>query len=61
MHKSDKAIKDLIAGDGGLGAFAMVLEFFSYFALAVYVFLQLGRDRTAKDMMLDLSSLKIFE
>lgn len=61
MHKSDKAIKDLIAGDGVLGAFAMVLEFFSYFALAVYVFLQLGRDRTAKDMMLDLSSLKIFE
>ena len=72
-----------------LGAFALVLEFFSYFALAVYtfersqilgglmfvtitfscilgaayhikcglaeyVFLQLGRDRTAKDMMLDL-------
>ena len=61
MHKSDKAIKDLIAGDGVLGAFAMVLEFFSYFALAVYVFLQLGRDRTAKDMMLDLSSLKIFK
>ena len=29
--------------------------------LAEYVFLQLGRDRTAKDMMLDLSSLKIFE
>lgn len=28
---------------------------------AKYVFLQLGRDRTAKDMMLDLSSLKIFE
>lgn len=79
-----------------LGAFALVLEFFSYFALAVYtfersqilggvmfvaitfscilgaayhvkcgfaeyVFLQLGRDRTAKDMMLDLSSLKFFE
>lgn len=79
-----------------LGAFALVLEFFSYFALAVYtfersqilggvifvtitfscivgaayhvkcglaeyVFLQLGRDRTTKDMMLDLSSLKIFE
>lgn len=74
---------------GVLGAFALVLEFFSYFALAVYtfeqsqilgglmfvvitfscilgaayhikcglaeyVFLQLGRDRTAKDMMLDL-------
>ena len=72
-----------------LGAFVLVLEFFSYFALAVYtfersqilggvmfvtitfscilgaayhvkcgfaeyVFLQLGRDRTAKDMMLDL-------
>lgn len=72
-----------------LGAFALVLEFFSYFALAVYtfersqilggvmfatitfscilgaayhvkcglaeyVFLQLGRDHTAKDMMLDL-------
>lgn len=72
-----------------LGAFALVLEFFSYFALAVYtfersqilggvmfvtitfscivgaayhvkcglaeyVFLQLGRERTAKDMMLDL-------
>ena len=72
-----------------LGAFALVLEFFSYFALAAYtfersripgavmfvaisfsciagaayhvkcgfaeyVFLQLGRDRTAKDMMLDL-------
>ena len=72
-----------------LGAFALVLEFFSYFALAVYtfersqilggvmfvtitcscilgaayhvkcgfaeyVFLQLGRDRKAKDMMLDL-------
>lgn len=72
-----------------LGAFALVLEFFSYFALAVYtfersqilggvmfvtitfscivgaayhvkcglaeyVFLQLGRNRTAKDMMLDL-------
>lgn len=72
-----------------LGAFALVLEFFSYFALAVYtfersqilggvmfvtitfscivgaayhvkcgfaeyVFQQLGRDRTAKDMMLDL-------
>ena len=72
-----------------LGVFALVLEFFSYFALAVYtfersqilggvmfvtitfscivgaayhvkcglaeyVFLQLGRDRTAKDMMLDL-------
>ena len=72
-----------------LGAFALVLEIFSYFALAVYtfersqilggvmfvtitfscilgaayhvkcgfaeyVFLQLGRDRTAKDMMLDL-------
>lgn len=71
-----------------LGAFALVPEFFSYFALAVYtfersqilggvmfvtitfsciagaayhvkcglaeyVFLQLGRDRTAKDMMLD--------
>ena len=31
------------------------------FGLAEYVFLQLGRDRTAKDMMLDLSSLKIFE
>lgn len=96
MHKSDKAIKDLIAGDGVMGAFAMVLEFFSYFALAVYtfersqilggvifvtitfscivgaayhakcglaeyVFLQFGRDRTTKDMMLDLSSLKIFE
>ena len=96
MHKSDKAIKDLIAGDGVLGAFALVPEFFSYFALAVYtfersqilggvmfvaitfscilgaayhvkcgfaeyVFLQLGRDRTAKDMMLDLSSLKIFK
>ena len=29
--------------------------------LAEYVFLQLGRDCTAKDMMLDLSSLKIFE
>lgn len=29
--------------------------------LAEYVFLQLGRDRTAKDMMLDLSSLKIFK
>ena len=28
---------------------------------AEYVFLQLGRDRTAKDMMLDLSSLKIFK
>ena len=74
---------------GVLGAFALVLEFFSYFALAVYtfersqilggvmfvaivfscilgaayhikcglaeyVFLQLGRDHTAKDMMLDL-------
>lgn len=74
---------------GVLGAFALVLEFFSYFALAVYtfersqilggvmfvaivfscilgaayhikcglaeyVFLQLGWDRTAKDMMLDL-------
>lgn len=72
-----------------LGAFALVLEFFSYFALAAYtfersqilggvmfvaitfscilgaayhvkcglaeyVFLQLGRDHTAKDMMLDL-------
>lgn len=72
-----------------LGAFALVLEFFGYFALAAYtfersrimgglmfvaivfscilgaayhvkcgfaeyVFLQLGRDRTAKDMMLDL-------
>lgn len=72
-----------------LGAFALVLEFFSYFALAVYtfersqilggvmfaaitfscilgaayhvkcgfaeyVFLQLGRDHTAKDMMQDL-------
>lgn len=72
-----------------LGAFALVLEFFSYFALSVYtfersqilggvmfvaitfscilgaayhvkcgfaeyVFLQLGRDHTAKDMMLDL-------
>lgn len=72
-----------------LGAFALVLEFFSYFALAVYtfersqilggvmfvaitfscilgaayhvkcgfaeyVFQQLGRDRKAKDMMLDL-------
>lgn len=72
-----------------LGAFALVLEFFSYFALAVYtfersqilggvmfvtityscilgaayhvkcgfaeyVFLQLGRDRKAKDMMRDL-------
>lgn len=72
-----------------LGAFALVLEFFSYFALAVYTFersqilggvmfvtitfscivgaayhvkcglaeyafLQLGRNRTAKDMMLDL-------
>ena len=72
-----------------LGAFALVLEFFSYFALAVYtfersrilggvmfvavtcscilgaayhvkcgfaeyVFLKLGRDRKAKDMMLDL-------
>ena len=72
-----------------LGAFALVLEFFSYFALAAYtfersrilggvmfvaivfscilgaayhvkcglaeyVFLRLGRDRTAKDMMLDL-------
>ena len=31
------------------------------FGLAEYVFLQLGRDRTAKDMMLDLYSLKIFE
>ena len=74
---------------GVLGVFALVLEFFSYFALAVYtfersqilggvmfvaivfscilgaayhikcglaeyVFLQLGRDHTAKDMMLDL-------
>ena len=29
--------------------------------LAEYVFLQLGRDLTAQDMMLDLSSLKIFE
>ena len=28
---------------------------------AEYIFLQLGRDRTAKDMMLDLSSLKISE
>lgn len=28
--------------------------------LAEYVFLQLGRDRTAKDMILDLSSLKNF-
>ena len=28
---------------------------------AEYVFQQLGRDRTAKDMMLDLSSLKIFK
>ena len=72
-----------------LGAFALVLEFFSYFALAAYTFersqilggvmfvaitfscilgaayhvkcglaeyafLQLGRDHTAKDMMLDL-------
>ena len=44
-----------IEKDGVLAAYHVKCGF------AEYVFLQLGRDRTAKDMMLDLSSLKIFE